>query len=725
MSLLLTLGAVGLNLLTAPTIQDPPPRLQAVRTERAPVIDGHPDEQVWAAAARIDGLTQVEPVEGGAPAVATEVLLLYDDSHLYLAFRCAEPDPSAIVQTRLRRDESPGNDDRVEWLIETFRGTKNAYRFTLTAAGARADALIAVNGFRVNPYWDGTWEGRTAIGPDGWTGEVAIPFSTIAFDPSGEWGFNLQRFRGRDRTLDRWAAASRQFSFENVKASGTLEGLTGLQQGAGLELRPFFKASASHDAANDDDLLGQLGGDLNWRITPSLTAGLTFRTDFAETEVDDSVINVSRFPTFFPEKRDFFLEDASLFDFGPFKTSPADAPDLVPYHSRTIGLVRGEEIPIDFGARLTGNAGPLGLAFLGVGSGEGFSGSGPAAVAVPDGELAVFRPTFRASRELQVGGFFTTGDPSSEQHASTVGGDARFFSNQLLDGFFGVNSWFMASSDGVTDTNDVAYGGQAYVQTDDWNFHLEGMAIGGDFRPALGFVRRRGIHRNTAVVRWRPRPEDSSWIRNFDFRLAPRVYRDLSEDLESYTVPFRFFGLDTHAGDRVFLTAYAEGDRPDAGFAPAPGSLVPAGDHDWLRGGIGLTSSTSRAVQGMVELRDGDWYDGQMREWITGLSWRPSARFLLQGLYLQNEGSMPGGDFTLRVEQLKVDWTPTADLSWQNLLQSENLGRSFDAQSRLRWLLEDGRELFLVFGSNWIDDTRSLAPTRGALALKVVYSVRF
>ena len=714
----LTAGAVA---------QDQEParlQLRAVRTAQAPVIDGRLDEQSWSDAGRIDGLTQVQPIEGEPAQARTEVLVLYDDVALYLGFRCFDGSPERIVEQRMRRDGDVALDDRVEWVLDPFNENRNGYYFILTAAGGRRDEILSVYGLRQNPRWDANWEGRTAIHADGWSGEVAIPFSAISFQPGGDWGFNVQRFRGSGRVLDRWESPSRGYGFTRLGTAGSLTGIEDVEGDLGFEFRPYFKGERTYDAVrNDADWLGQFGGDLDWRIAPFLEAGITVNTDFAETEIDDLQVNLTRFPTFFPEKRDFFLADASLFDYGPVRVTRSP-PDLLPYFSRTIGLVQGQEVPIDAGLRLAGHAGPVEIGLLGVRTGAAVVDVGGAALDVPRSDLLVFRPSVKVSRQLQLGAFLTAGDPTSDSAAQTLGVDARYW-KKFADSSLGWNVYGMRSFDGVTDERDYAYGLQASYETDDWTAQYGHQAVGASFRPALGFLSRQAYHKHRLILRYEPQPE-ADWIRRFLYRFDPVVYTDLSNDVESYDVNLRFFGLELEEGDRFELTVSAEGDRPEVAFMPVPGSVIPAGEYDWLRGQVTVASSPNRPLSAAATFAAGEWYDdGSLHEILLEGTWRPSKHFRLSTRYLQNHADIPGGDFTTRIEQLNLDYLLDPDTTWENLVQSDNVSRTLGWQSRLRWIYEDSREFFLVLNSGWLDDRRSLVPVETDLTFKAVWAFRF
>ncbi len=301
----------------------PPPVSSVLKTETAPVIDGVLDEAVWAGAPVIDSFRQVDPIEGADPSQRTEVRLLYDEDYFYVGVHCFDDDPGSIVAKEMQRDASQGNGDSFSFTIDTFNDQRNGYFFQTNPLGARQDGLID-QGRNVRLDWDGIWFAKASRDDLGWHAEIAIPFKTVSFDPNNpSWGFNAQRFIRRVNESSRWAAINNSRGVASLADAGVIEGLVGLHQGIGLDVKPFVTATTSGDGSHyADSTVVEPGVDIFWKPDPSLTFVATVNTDFAETDVDDRQINLTRFPLFFPEKRDFFLQDAGIFRFGGLGRTP-------------------------------------------------------------------------------------------------------------------------------------------------------------------------------------------------------------------------------------------------------------------------------------------------------------------------------------------------------------------------------------------------------------------
>ncbi len=696
------------------------PEARVARVSEPPHLDGILDDACWAQAGRLGELTEVDPNEGRPADPSTEVLLARDRDYLYLGITCMEPDPSGMVLQNMARDAFLRDDDRVEFVFDTFLDQKTGYFFQVSAAGSRGDALLGANGSSFNKRWDAFWEAEVHLGSDRWTVEVAIPFKTLAFGSGDRWGFNFSRYRGATRTSYRWASPRRDLRVMVLSNAGILQGMADAEQGLGIEFVPYFKVRRSEFESPDrQNLLGIEGGEFNWRVTPQLTASLTFNTDFAETEADQRRVNLTRFPLFFPEKRDFFLEDSNLFDFGQ-QSGFRGSSDLLPYFSRRIGLANGAEIPLNAGARVAGRVGNLDLGLLAVSAGENL-GAG-----VPASQLFVLRPSYNLSDELSVGALYTSGDPEADTSNQVMGGDLRFSRTDFLPGYrLNLNTYLVRSSDEAIHAVGGAWGIDSSLVSRDTSFSFNTLSTQSDFRPALGFVRRPGERRFRFEARWEPRP-DSGPIRKFIFAFRPLWWTDLGGQVQSHGVDLTFFGMEFHSGDRMTLRWAFDGDRLDGSFSPVTGTTIAPGYYHWNVLEADFRSSNARVVSLRSQLRVGQWYDGQALRGSLACDWRPDAHFRLGVSWNEDRFDLPGGDFISRIGIVNLDYSFSPLLTIQNLIQGDNQSDVIGWQSRLHWLLEDGREAFLVLNDAWQElPNGPYVPLDRDLTLKLVYSLRF
>ncbi len=341
------------------------PEATAVRVEEPLKIDGHLDEEVWKVAPLAGPLLQYQPSSYTHMDQETYFRVAYDDDYLYVGIWCWDTEPERIVARFMRRDDELWNDDSVNINLDTFNDLRNSYTFLVNPNGTRHDAISTNNG-NYNSRWDGVWKAKTQVNEYGWQVEVALPLTTFSFDPeSSQWGLNVGR---RIKRLDQrgiWSSPRNAVRGYYMSEAGKLNGLRDLKQGLGLELNPYILGKQSDDKdLGTDDFEFEWGGDFRYRITPKMSATLSYNTDFAAAETDARQVNLTRFSLFFPEKRRFFLEDAGVFNFGGLggrfrrRSGTRASPVILPYFSRRIGLNdEGQVVPLLGAAKLSGHVG--------------------------------------------------------------------------------------------------------------------------------------------------------------------------------------------------------------------------------------------------------------------------------------------------------------------------------------------------------------------------------
>ncbi|MEW6745560.1 MAG: DUF5916 domain-containing protein [Planctomycetota bacterium] len=713
-----SLAGVGLLCAVSPLRADEiAPRVQAVRFAAAPEIDGDPSEEVWRTAGLIDRLTQVEPLLAAEPSQRTEVRIGYDLDCLYIALYCYDDDPGGIIATQPRRDANLDPDDRVEIILDTFHDHRNAYFFQIGPAGSRGDALIANNGNSFNKQWDTYWEGKARITEAGWFAEISIPFRSLSFDPQNSvWGLNLVRQLKRFDEEDRWASPSRDWGVFRISTAGELYGLEGMRQGLGINVKPYGKLKWSNDRESSRQFTqGDLGGDVIWRATPNLTWTFTVNTDFAETEVDERRVNLTRFPLFFPEKREFFLEDASIFEFGPGGFH--DSRDLVPFFSRRIGLdENGEEVPILAGTKLTGRAGDFNIGVLDVETG--------ATDGLDPKNLFASRISRNIWDESSVGLIMTRGDPTTSGQNGVIGFDLNYVTSEYRgDKSLRASAFALKSFTSGAEGDGTAYGGNLSYPNDLWSWSLDAKAIGSEFNPAMGFVRRRGIRQYSGNVAYRPRPGDS--IRQLTFLLAPSLTTTEGNDLDSWSFRIEPLGVELETGDdfEVFVTPQFETfDEP---FEIEDGIIVPGDDYHTLRYGAEFSFSDRRPLSGGLEVSTGTFLTGRLDSVGGALVWRPGAAFGTALEYEYEDVDLAEGSFDVHIARGRFEINFSPELSWNNFVQWDNLSEDLGLNSRLRFIPSDGRELFLVYNKSWLRDGSSLTPDGEEVTIKAEYVLRF
>lgn len=691
------------------------PRRQIARLPEGvapPRIDSVLDDEAWAHASELGELTQVVPIAGAAPSEATRIRVMYDARKLYFALECFDREPELLCATQRQRDANLDPDERVEILIDSFNDKRNAFWFQIGAAGSMGDALVTRNGATFNKQWDGIWYGEARIDESGWRAELEIPFQTLNFDPAAStWGFNLRRFIRRRNEEARWASADPRIQFFWVANAGELHGFEGLRQGLGLDLTPFavgrvLRDSITDDTSDDSDA----GFDAFYRITPSTKLALSLNTDFAEVEVDRRQVNLTRFPLFFPEQRDFFLEDSGVFQFGV-------TGQLQPFFSRRIGLdAQAQKVPILAAAKLTGQTDGLTFGVLDVQT----ESSG----ALDGQNLFAARISKNVGAQSDVGVLFTSGDPRGQGDASTVGVDLNLRTNEFQGSdTLRWSSFVVATQNEGFGDADLAWSTNLSYPNDQVQWSLGTSTIESDFAPRLGFVERSGVRRHDASYTYRPRINQA--IRQLEFQADVRWVENIGAGTQSFVAELQPVGLIWDSADEVQLEFEANREVLDSDFDIHPQSTVPRGDYEFERVRLEAETSDHRELSIIASASTGGFFDGDAEIYAVQLDWRQSATFLASTSWEHTDARLPGGDFSVDVARLRLTLVATPLLSWTNNLQWDDVSDAMSLNSRVWWILEPGVQAFLVLNQGWSTPSPHFAPTSTEVALKFGYTLRF
>jgi hypothetical protein len=694
------------------------PEARALDSRERIRIDGKLDEAAWKSAAPIGDLTQVLPKQGETPSERTDVRVLVDNESLYFGITCYDQTPSAIIATQLTRDADLDVDDNISVVLDPFFDHRNGFFFEVNPAGARADGQISNSAEFVSLDWDGIWNAHARITDEGWVAEIVIPFKTLRFKPGqSTWGLNIQRVIKRYNETDRWAGARQDIWLTNLAEAGQLEGLPEARQGMGLDIRPY--GLIVRKEANDWKVDGGL--DVSKNLAPNLNASLTVNTDFAETEVDARQVNLTRFDLFYPEKRAFFLEGAGVFDIA---TGNPMMPDLIPFFSRRIGLIESDgisrEVPIIAGGKITGRQSRFNIGLMDVQTDEvdeiGLKGQ----------NLLAARVSRDFWRQSYVGGIITHGNPSGLGDNTLIGADARFATSSFRDNKnLSLSLCLFRTSDEFSDTADYAGGFSIDYPNDRWFANLSWKQIGENFNPALGFVPRTGIRKTNAMFMFRPRPEKGG-IRQLTFHAFPELITNLDNRVDNWRVDISPFEVEFNSGDLFEIQVSPQFERLPFPFPISRQVTVPAGSYQFTRYGVSIESATKRRWVVNFESNFGNFYNGTRRDLEFELTLKPS-RHLLLGLGTERaDVDLVQGKFFMQLFSLRANYNFSPNVSWANLIQYDNESRILGFQTRFRWILQPGNDLFLVLNRGWFktyDHEYVSSFDRGTVKLQ--YTFRF
>ncbi len=689
------------------------PSLDVHATATPPRIDGVLSPGEWDTAAHSDALTMVEPTEGGIPTERTEFWVTYDADNIYVAVRSHDSAGAAGVRSySMQRDQDNGSDDLIRIVFDTFHRQNDGYYFALTAAGGKHDGLIQ-NKEQANDQWDAIWFGKSTIDAGGWTAEFAIPVKSLAFDPANStWGFNVARAVRRKQEVMRWSGILRNRPTTALPLLGELRGITGLRQGRGLDFKPYASFTRhSAPAPDEKEYDFKPGFDLVWHVTPSLAATFTVNTDFADAEVDERQVNLGRFSLFFPEKRAFFTQDASLFTFAGINQDP------LPFFSRRIGLAEdGSKVDLLGGVKLTGRAGPWTLGLLDV-QVEDHGG-------VDSKNLLVGRIARQVLTESSAGLVFTHGDPRLNGDNTLVGADFNYVNNHVL----GKKSLTIRTGLQFTDSDAAGGTGNAATMSVDFPNEPYGFfgwfsRVSGRYDPALGFVSRPGVGNMHLVntYNWR---SDKRWFRLVQLFVESDHTTDLDLKLLDHTVWVGTY-VEDKRGDFANFWVNAAGETYDTPFAIRPGIVIPVGLHEWNAFQAQVGTSTSRPADFYLRWRHGGFLTGHSDDYQVNLGYRPSNRLEFGFSGTLRDIRLPQGDFTVRIGEAKAVFTYNPDLQFSLFTQYDNISESLGVNFRAKWIVQPGNEVFFIVNQGYDTSFDNFRPTQNDTSMKAAWTFRF
>jgi len=671
---------IFIGISTQVNAQEQRTTLYQIQSQELPIIDGVLDDNVWDEAPRITDFHQIRPNDHGVPSEKTEVQIARNQEYVYVAFRAYDSEIAGLSAKGLIQGQNFFSDDRLGVYIDTFNDRRNSYFFQVNGNGIRRDALVGTDYFIDD--WSTVWFAETKVHEWGWSAEIAIPIKSIAFDPNAsEWGINFGRVYPRRGEEMAWSSGERNIS---PAVAGYAAGVEGFSQGVGLELSPSVSLGYSEDENGDSDTQFEPSLTTFYNITPFLTTGLTLNTDFSGTDVDDRQVNLNRFSLFFPEKREFFLRDASIFEFGNIEQNGR------PFFSRRIGLSsQGEPLNIDAGVKLSGRAGNWNLGALAIQQEAEFDGA--------DEDLFVARASRNIGRESELGFISTYGDPTSLNGNSLVGADytyrnSRVFGNQQLR----ANIWYQESdTDGFND-DQTAYGASFDYPNFKYSGFLNYRRIEENFNPALGFVNRSGIEQVEGQARYRHRLSNNywEWLRT---RVQFNRIERIDGGLQSESLFWNFIEGQSSGND--FFTFFV-GQTTEGIIEPFElfGQLsIPVGEYKSNRYGVFFETGRQRPLRLEFEIVDGDFFGGKRLAILPELEWRPNKHIFASVSASINKITLPQGDFTSRLYSARFNYAFNSKWAWLNVVQADNSSDTVSLNSRVRFQPRADREYFLVF----------------------------
>ena len=676
----------------------PTARATRIEASEAPTIDGDVSDAVWARADVIDEFYQLEPDTGQPVSERTEVRFLYDTDNLYIYVYAYDRNPELITATTKNRDGSFAVDDTVRVILDPLNTRRNGYLFVMNALGGRIDDLIQNNTDFIRE-WNSIWTGSSRIVDNGWTVEMAIPFRNFSFDPAQtEWVIDLSREIRRKNEQARWSSISAATRPADISRSGTLTGITGINQGLGLDVQVYGALRYRFDwqKPQHETFSFRASGNAFYKITPQLTGTLTVNPDFSNSPLDLLQVNTTRFNLFQPETRDFFLQDVATFEFGGrgFTIGGRGGSEYLyppengtPFFSRNMGLANGLPVSLITGAKLSGDYAGFGVGALSVVT----NGTGDTKRSQV---LSVSRIT-RPIGESKVGIIYTNGDPTGRSKNSVGGADFQYRDSDFLPGKILQSDFFYQRSFSDTKGDDDSFGVAVNYPNEPWGLDTRFKQVGTNFSPALGFVNRTGIRQFDGILTHRQR-NISGW-RWLDFATSWYFVTDLSNRLESRENGI-WTGINFRSGDQVYVRAFDNFEAVPATFNVAGKVPVPVGRYHWTNANLYIQSSTARPWTARLDVLCCSFYNGDYLRVDARTDVRFGSFLQIVPRYTYTYIDLPTG--LLNIHALAADFiiSFTPDMQLVNQVQFDNVSERFTLSMRYRWEYQPGQELFVSVG---------------------------
>jgi len=679
--------------------------VRAVRLAAPLHIDGRLDEDVYHTIPPITDFIQTLPRNNSEPTERTEAWVMFDGEYIYAAARCWDSaPPDKWTANEMRRDANQiRQNDHFGFMLDTFHDRRNGYVFYANPLGGRIDLAETDEG-NSNADWNPVWDVRTGRFEGGWTIEIAVPFKSLRYvsGTNQTWGIQMRRAIRRKNEFDHLnplpAAMGGAQGFFRISAAATLVGLDLPPASRNVEIKPYAISRLTTDRLStprlDNHPEADLGVDAKYGVTANLTADVTVNTDFAQVEVDEQQVNLTRFNLVFPEKREFFLENRGVFTFAPIPSTGAntgnsttDTPSL--FYSRRIGLNAGRVIPIDVGTRLSGKAGGFGIGLMNIETSDDQTSNTPATNFTV---LRVKRDVFRRS---SIGAMFTNRSASASQPGSNqaFGLDTTmsFFQNVNVNGFYA-----RTETEGLSGDTD-SYQGHFEYAGDRYGAVAEYLKVGDHFNPEVGFVRRDDFKRSFASAKFSPRPTSIKQVRQFTWQGSLEYFVNGAGSVESRQQT-GLFSVEFENSDRFSASANRNYELLVQPFKIPGGSTVPIGGYNFSDAQASYALGQQRRVSGTLGLQRGHFYDGDiLAVSYTGARVSVLKQWSAEPTISVNRVHLPAGDFTTSLFRLRSDYAFSPRRFVSGLVQYNTADNSFSSNFRFRWEYLPGSELFVVY----------------------------
>ncbi|HDO06745.1 MAG TPA: hypothetical protein ENG85_03590 [Bacteroidetes bacterium] len=675
-------------------------------------MDGRLNEPAWQQARKISNFTQRELHEGRPATERTDVAVLYDTKNLFVGVWCYDDHPDKIVASQMKRDFNYGTDDNFQIVIDTYGDRRNGYLFITNPNAARADILVSQNGQSNNRDWNGVWNVKTTRTARGWFAEFEIPFSSLRFAKGGTqiWGINFERNIRRKREQDDWQGWSRNSSIRQVSNAGYLVGIKGKGKTSLIELKPYGITGLQMNKDKKPHFTWNVGGDVNYLITPTLKMNLTINTDFAQVESDRMQVNLTRFSLYYPEKREFFLEGKNYFNFGLGHSTQ-------PFYSRRIGLAPDNSIvPIIAGIRVMGKTGNTSVGAMNIET----AGKDTLATA----NYSVVRVKQDVFKESSVGVIAVS--KLEPGHQNFVYGADFTYSNSHFKGNKNI-SFGGALAQSYTSGRKQKTGLASRLFFDYPNDFIEFSAIwdrsGEGFNPEVGFQRRSAYQMFNADFRIKPRPKKIRWLQQLIFKPFDFNYYidDVTHKMQSFWSEFRPLGFITRSGEYFEFNIQRKAENLTEDFNIYDDIIVPKGEYWFTDWELQFSTYDGRKVYGNFFSNWGGFYNGSRTVLAGSINWQISKHLRFSSNYQQQHVYLPGGNFIVHELGSRIDFAVNPDLFGSMFAQWNNQEQEMLLNFRVNWIPTPGTNLYFVVNQGYDTEQHKFDAKYTTIQVKFVW----
>ncbi|CAH1903795.1 conserved hypothetical protein [Candidatus Nitrotoga sp. HW29] len=683
-----------------------------IRITSAPVIDGVLDDLAWKQAIPISNFIQIQPTHGTTPTRRTEIQMVHNGRMLFVAIRAYDTAPTEIVARQMLRDaDGIKYDDHIALVFDPEGRGRNGFVFRVNANGARLDSLV-YDGVEERSDWDAIWNAEARIDDAGWSAELSIPLSAVgAANSDTPWKFNAERWIARASEKVRLYGISADKYLTSLGDAKDLNGIKPDSTGLGVRIKPSIRLNANSSEKTDAKYEFNLepGLEVFYQGRSNLSAAFAYNLNFGEAEADDRIVNLTRFPLFRPERREFFLRDSGRFSFGGLSET------AIPFFSRRIGInSQGIVSNLDFGAKVAGTVAGLDFGVLStrVEKGE----------AERAAQVGVMRVTGALSEKTRMGMIATQGNPEGTSGSYLVGSDFQYRNTSLpgdrtLDAF----AWMQKSGNPGLGTGQ-AFGGSINYP----NIGLSGNAnwqyIDAGFLPALGFITESGVNRTGGEIGWWTRtPKGGDIVPALDWQTRHKL-----DGTESSVLLNPELYIANAAEDFIFPEFFIQSDRLAAPFHILPGVVIPAGSYRWNYFSLEAGSSPSRPFSMTAYARIGGYYDGRRNDQSINTIWNVNKHWGLRSGLERSDIDLPTGSFVVHTAKIRLNHAASNRFSESLTFQWDNVSKQLGAIARVHWIIVPGREVFLAANylaaaSSATDEPKQM-PSQTSVTLKLVWN---